>query len=749
VITQIQQIRGLGVFTAYDRPAGMADFGVRNIIYGWNYSGKTTLSRIFSLLERKQPDPLFPGDIRFSIAESQGQINEKNYKTTSQVVRVFNSDYVHENLAISWQGKEFTPILLVGKESIDTERQIAEVSDILERCKVGIRTKSQQKEREERSIEKLKTDAARAFKATLGSALPFDARHLDRYLIIAGLGFTERMSADEYAADLRLAKTLDEDKPQFIATVTPTLSLDSLRYEAEGLRSEIPGVTRVIERLRENPEIANWVYIGLGLHDHKKNCEFCGNGISEARVEELRDHFSTELRDHQERLNALLVKSESALLSFKKIRPGETYSQFHKRFVDLGEALEREISVYNSEVRSIQEVLKAKMRAPFVVPDSLRVDPNVQPNLSSLFTEFNALVAEHNTITNNFGAEKGKAIERLKTDLAMKFDAESGLSERLSRMAATSRHIKRYEQGAEIKSRQLAELKAKINLAQQGCEELNGLIGRLLGSEGIKIAVAPLNGVDHFQLMRGSSKAVHLSEGEKTVIALAYFLTKLKEVKMDEAIIYIDDPISSLDSNHVFQVASLLKSTFMYKDFSTQKDGEWKSTCRQLFISTHSFEFLSMFRDMGGEKKWNWYMIKRQGPSTSSFENLPKAISEYNSEYHYLFSVIHEFHIAEDKMRMDVLLSIPNALRRFVELYTYSRLPAPKYSKVDYRMEQLWGERSAGIIKVLHHFSHGETMERLVLNNDMIAAVEAAVKDILFIIEKDDRRHFDALMASV
>ena len=45
----------------------------------------------------------------------------------------------------------------------------------------------------------------------------------------------------------------------------------------------------------------------------------------------------------------------------------------------------------------------------------------------------------------------------------------------------------------------------------------------------------------------------------------------------------IDDPISSLDANHLFNTYALIK---------TQLAG-----CRQLFIATHSFEFYSLIRE--------------------------------------------------------------------------------------------------------------------------------------------------------
>ena len=56
MIKRIQSIKNLGVYSNYTRKGDLPDFNDKNIFYGWNYSGKTTLSRLFSFLEKKKVD---------------------------------------------------------------------------------------------------------------------------------------------------------------------------------------------------------------------------------------------------------------------------------------------------------------------------------------------------------------------------------------------------------------------------------------------------------------------------------------------------------------------------------------------------------------------------------------------------------------------------------------------------------------------------------------------------------------------
>jgi len=116
---------------------------------------------------------------------------------------------------------------------------------------------------------------------------------------------------------------------------------------------------------------------------------------------------------------------------------------------------------------------------------------------------------------------------------------------------------------------------------------LNDILEILLHRDDIKIEIRN----DKFTLERSGHPANNLSEGEKSAIAFSYFLTEQKALRNDDppklpkTIVFIYDPISSLDSNHIFQVRFLLHSFFKTENYA------------QLFISTHNFEFFSVMLD--------------------------------------------------------------------------------------------------------------------------------------------------------
>ena len=194
---------------------------------------------------------------------------------------------------------------------------------------------------------------------------------------------------------------------------------------------------------------------------------------------------------------------------------------------------------------------------------------------------------------------------------------------------------------------------------------------------------------------------------------------------------------------------AILKDFF----FNNQNDDDaWKLQCKQLFISTHNFDFFTLLKELPSSKKLLkkfFYQIRRINKNESVLEKLPKSLQQYSSEYHFLFDQLYTFDKSDNKGDYSTLMGIPNAVRRFVELYTYSRLPGNSSSTVDQRADKLWGkERSKRILKVLHHFSHANNIDRMIRNSDLVVDVEHAVADLMVEIKKDNK-HYDELKKSL
>lgn len=744
MIQGITKIKNFGIFTDFS-PSGTSLFAERNIIYGWNYSGKTTLSRVFQCLENKSLHTDYSSASFTLVSETHGNITESLLGSYPGIVRVFNCDFVVRNL--SWDGTTFNPILLLGKESIDLEKTIQKLNNYLQVWREGFSNKRAALKKIESDLADKKKKAASNIKTSLAIIETFNALHLDKLLTEVRKDGAKKflLSAEKIPVLLKLALSSDKDKLPVVSKLKFVPRLSELVTECDEHLQAVPAFSNTIEYFKDHPNVARWVEQGLTLHEKSGVCEFCGNELEVQRVNELKSHFSKDLIEFRQRLSSLQVKVAEARILIEDVTSGMFYPEFRKDVDKIAESIKEAKVLYENGIDKLSAALQKKMDAPFnpLLPPNVNLD--AASNLSGAIEELNQLIDKSNAITSNFESEKLTAITLLKKHYAAEFFVQEKVDENENLHNLYERHLNTYQKAAESLKNTKAALEAQINQAQHGREYLNELISNLLGTGALQIQVVMDGANERFQLVRGSNVAKNLSEGEKTAISFAFFISKLQEEKnLKEVIVYIDDPISSLDSNHIFQINALIREKFLYKDIAD--DDKWKITCKQLFISTHNFEFLSLLKDLPGAKKHrqNFYQLRRNSDTTTSLMNMPEAMLRFHSEYHYLYSLICDFHNHPNEASIEALLTIPNVVRRFVELYTMARLPINQ--EVDYRTEMLFGAQKAKrILKVLHYFSHSNNIERLTKSTDLICDIENAVTDLLGLIKADDPRHLAAL----
>lgn len=757
MIRSIQRLRGFGVFEDLRKTNDLPEFGAKNIIYGWNYSGKTTLSRFFGTLGSGVPYAECP-QASFEVKLDGGaSITEATLNPPRVTVEVFNSDFVASNLG--WSGEDFESILLLGDESIEAQQRIERLNGLLgKRRRQLTSTRSSAKETE-KTISDAKTAAAKQIKTTLQIVEAFGATQLTSAMAQLPVDVASViLSPEVFASELNIALTSDAQRPNKAPSlVAPALQLSLRQQDAEPLLDEVPAVSAIIEHLRDHPVIANWVGEGLPLHAGLSVCEFCGGPLTEERIRLLQGHFSKALTEQKQRLEALSRNIQSASLSVNAwLEPARFLPVNQKAAERIESRLQELCRTYNNDLRCLMESVQAKIESPFEVQSPPALRPDVSPLLAHTFDEAVALIAANNEAVDGFKDTRGEAMRRAKSHLVATFARDERLTNAKQRLEVLG-ELETYITAAGLRIKGTIQmLQASIDRAQKGRETLNERIALLLGSDVIQIEVVTVNGVDRFALRRHGSPARNLSDGERTAIAFAYFLTKLKEHKtLKNIIIYIDDPISSLDSNHVFQVYAIIKNFFFEKTIDAQGNAKWVTACQQIFISTHNFEFFEMLKKLPIDRQKptqtdgaRYYLVKRISATASTIVDLPASLRQYTSEYHYLFSVIRAFSEHPTKDDVAQLLALPNALRRFVELYTYMRLPLAD-TNVETRLGLLAGSEAAvRVTQLLHHFSHLETVDRVSSHTQVVAAIDPVVEELMDLLRADEP-HFNALMASV
>lgn len=126
MIKRVNKIKNFGIFQSFNWKTSIPDFKQYNAIYGWNYSGKTTLARIFRCFELEKLHEDYEQSF-FEIENDGGQtFDQSNLNPLS--LRVFNSDFVKDNL--KWD-EEIEPIFLLGEENIQLQAQLTSLRQSL------------------------------------------------------------------------------------------------------------------------------------------------------------------------------------------------------------------------------------------------------------------------------------------------------------------------------------------------------------------------------------------------------------------------------------------------------------------------------------------------------------------------------------------------------------------------------------------------------------------------------------------
>ena len=298
MIVSINKVKHFGLFKDFKWSGDILGFRQYNLIYGWNYSGKTTLSRIFRCIELKELHSDFQNAAFELIDDKNNKITHDNLDNSSYQFRVFSTDFVEENL--HWDSQEAEPIFILGKEDIELQKQIKLIKQEIENLSNENSNKEEEISKLNKDLEDKLTNKARELDRIKP---PYDKRKLKSCL--------EKIKSDpeKYClsedAVQKLLETLRASPKDKLSEISIETLPQNKTTEIEEILDRAV-ISQTIERLKNNPELNDWVRKGLDLHKGKERCEFCGSPLPGNLLEKYEKHFSEEYEDLMSELNVLI-----------------------------------------------------------------------------------------------------------------------------------------------------------------------------------------------------------------------------------------------------------------------------------------------------------------------------------------------------------------------------------------------------------------------------------------------------------
>ena len=389
------------------------------------------------------------------------------------------------------------------------------------------------------------------------------------------------------------------------------------------------------------------------------------------------------------------------------------YSVFHEKHDELAKRFDAALLDYEVALEGVAKVIRERSESIFVDKQLDEVSFECAVKLGEVLKEADLLVNSSNAHTAQLDATHKMLRDELRLSEVAAFVLDSGMAEAKEDIEANKEREKNLvaelnaieAEGKELNAK-LEALQAQLRDEKRGAEQVNRYLGHSLGGTNLRLVAEEQEGQTtyRFRIMRGEQAAYNLSEGECSLVSFCYFLARLEDIhtKGSNPIIYIDDPISSLDSNHIFFIYSLIEA-FIAKplrgdDGKDLKDSAGKKIFKyeQLFISTHNLDFLKYLKKLSKPADVEKFMIVRKSDS-SSIGLMPKYLRSYITELNYLFGEIHTcIDEANSNKTYHSFYNFGNNLRKFLEAYLFYRYPSADVNN-DGRLHLFFGDSDSSM----------------------------------------------------
>ncbi len=176
---------------------------------------------------------------------------------------------------------------------------------------------------------------------------------------------------------------------------------------------------------------------------------------------------------------------------------------------------------------------------------------------SECHNTYNVLVRQHNAKMADFQRTKATAEKSLKRHYLAQ--NQTSYNELLKTVAVLEEQARISNRKYELVEREIADIQTALRKHGKAAEKITKMVQNYLGHSELEILA-----VEGGYEIRRYKKALagSLSEGEKTAIALCYFLCTLEAEnrKISDLVVVIDDPISSLDTKALHYALSVVRS---------------------------------------------------------------------------------------------------------------------------------------------------------------------------------------------
>ncbi len=638
----IKKIKSFKAFCGLDA-IEMDEFEHYNIIFGNNGCGKTSLTRAFELLISKNKhiekyrtiSTAESPSIEFECKDESYTIEpNSNIGVPSFKVEIYNSDFLHNNAPFNSEFglKELDDgvIILEGSVLGEETKEINQLKDFKEKVEKEKKEIKDENDTEtlmakqESEIKKYDEEIEKIRKKVTSKTIQIilDEIKINNICEVSKNKFKVQEDAltnlekdfDELDEAMKKFDDLKEmELPKDYQTIKDKLeSLFSFDIDKEA--------GQVSEEIKEHMSKVGREFIEKGIELQKKMpdnaCPFCTQEITNNIIQVYTSYFNKRIEQFNQ--DSLEVSG-----TLKKILEQWNIKEILQSFERFEPFMKKDSSTNKESLKNALEQIKVlleKLQKEVGKKEGAKNEKEFQgidKKLLENYEKFQKCVDETGNILKQKKEQK-KKLDKLKTELK---------EARIKKAKHDSYDWQKSEEEAERKlsvlncrHERLNRLLEKINKKLKGLydqkrpdiETINNYLKALnlpkySLNEDYRIV---LNSVD----LENSEAKMILSDGEKTTLAFAYFLVRLKlfykKEDLKKLVVVIDDPISSLDEQRIYNTTCLVAK--INQELAREKLSN-KEDKAQVFVLTHNHTFMARLINMVGTYACYFQLERHQG----------------------------------------------------------------------------------------------------------------------------------------
>ncbi|ABF85147.1 AAA family ATPase [Helicobacter pylori] len=768
----IKKIKSFKAFCGLDT-IEMGEFKDYNVIFGNNGCGKTSLTRAFELLIPKNKhiekyrtiSTAESPSIKFECKDGSYTIEpNSNIGAPSFKVEIYNSDFLHNNAPFN---SEFGlkklddgTIIVEGSVLGEETKEINQLKDF--RGKVEKRQKKIEDEnsaetliaKQESEIKKYNEEIEKIRKKVTSRTIQItlDEIEINDFCKVSKNHF-------KYQEDtlMNLEKDfneLDEAIKKFDDLKEMELPKDyqTIKDKLESLFSfDIDKKAgQVSEKIKEHISKVGREFIEKGIKLQKEMpnnaCPFCTQKITNNIIQAYTSYFNKSIEQFNQDsleisgtlkniLNQWNIKE--ILQSFERFEP--FMEDFLKEKKSLENALEQIKALLEELQKEVDKKEGVKNKEKFQETDKelLEIQENIQQHVDETRNILNQKKEQEEKLKKLKTKLKEARIKKVRHD---SYDWQKSKREAERKLSVLNRGHERLKYLLEKIDNKLKELydqkRPDIEIINNYLKALN--LPKYSLDKDYRIV---LNSVD----LENSKAKMILSDGEKTTLAFAYFLARLKlfykKEDLKNLVVVIDDPISSLDEQRIYNTTCLVAK--INQELAREKLSNEKDKA-QVFVLTHNHTFMARLINMVGKHARYFQLERHQGELKIVCKN--EAVGYFDTFYLLLFKEVYEF-AKKEKVQDDCkeAINYGNKVRILLESFlkinfinsflgansvfdegkikklietaneevalNFSKLPFNKDNNCNIKNKDMIRKKFLHIAKGLHLDSHGSVMD--------------------------------------